>query len=94
MRLLPYLYTVRIWLNIIKSKAFRSSRSQMFYKIIVPENFAKFTGNLPLPNNVARLTRLHYKFFPIFCEMFKNTYFLISPQNETTLQRKQISKIT
>ena len=43
-RFLPYLYTARIWLNLVTSKAFRSSRSQMFYKIGVPENFAKFTG--------------------------------------------------
>ena len=31
------------------------------------------------------------------CEIFKNTYFLITPQNQTTLQiklRKQISKVT
>ena len=43
-RFLPYLYTARIWLNLITSKAFRSSRSQMFYKIGVLKNFAKFTG--------------------------------------------------
>ena len=28
------------------------------------------------------------------CEIFKNTYFLITPQNQTTLLRKQISKVT
>ena len=36
-RLLPYHYTARIWLTLIISKAFRSSRSQMFYKIVVPK---------------------------------------------------------
>ena len=39
---LPYLHTARIWLKLIISKAFRSSRSQMFYKIDVLKNFAKF----------------------------------------------------
>ena len=28
------------------------------------------------------------------CEIFKKTYFLITPQNQTTLLRKQISKVT
>ena len=28
------------------------------------------------------------------CGIFKNTYFLITPQNQTTLLRKQISKLT
>ena len=27
-------------------------------------------------------------------EIFKNTYFLITPQNQATLLRKQISKVT
>ena len=43
-RFSPYLYAARIWLNFITSKAFRSSRSQMFYKLGFLENFAKFTG--------------------------------------------------
>ena len=42
-RFLPYLCTTRIWLNFITSKVFRSSRSQMFYKIGVLENFAELT---------------------------------------------------
>ena len=32
MRFLSYLYTARMWLKLITSKAFRSSRSQMFTK--------------------------------------------------------------
>ena len=28
------------------------------------------------------------------CEIFKNTYFLPSPQNQTMFLRKQISKVT
>ena len=28
------------------------------------------------------------------CEIFKNTYFPMTPQNETTLLSKQISKVT
>ena len=28
------------------------------------------------------------------CGIFKNTYFLITPQNEATLLRKQVSKET
>ena len=28
------------------------------------------------------------------CGIFKNTYFLITPQNQTTLLRNQISKVT
>ena len=43
-RFLPHLYTATIWLNLITSKAFRSSRSKMFYKIGILENFAKFIG--------------------------------------------------
>ena len=38
------LYTARIYLNLITSKAFRSSRLHMFYKKDVLEDFAKFTG--------------------------------------------------
>ena len=43
-RFLPCLYTTKIWLNLITLKVFRSSRSQMFYKVGVFKNFAKFTG--------------------------------------------------
>ena len=43
-KVLPYLYTARIWLNLNKSKAFRESCVQMFYKIGVFENLAEFTG--------------------------------------------------
>ena len=28
------------------------------------------------------------------CGIFKDTYFLITPRNQTTLLRKQISKVT
>ena len=58
-------------------KAFRSSHSQMFYKIGVFENFAKFTGNHLCWSPF--LLRLHAKETPLqvflydFCETFKNT---------------------
>ena len=42
-------YFARIWLNLTTSKAFRSSRSKMFYETDVLEKFAKFTEN-PLHN--------------------------------------------
>ena len=79
---LPYLYTVRIWLNHITSKAFRSSRSQMFYEIGVFENFGKFTGKQLCWNHILKT----FKETPsqvlssYFCEIFKNTYFWIAPQ--------------
>ena len=41
---LLHLYIARVWLNFITSKGFRGSRSQMFYKIAVLNNFAKLTG--------------------------------------------------
>ena len=45
-RFLPYLHTARIQLNFITFKAFWSRRFQIFYKIGVFKNFAKFTGKL------------------------------------------------
>ena len=55
----------------------------------VLENFAKCKRKTPvlesLFNNISCLKRLHHY---DFCEVFKNTYFLIAPQNQTTLQRK------
>ena len=65
-RFLPYLYTARIWLNLITSKAFRSSRSQMFYKIGVLKNFAKFTGKHLCWSHF--LMKLHMCFPMIFVE--------------------------
>ena len=63
----------------ITSKAFRSSCSQMFYKIVVLKNFAKFTGK-PLCwshflNKAAGLKRLHHKcFHKIFPKFSRATY--------------------
>ena len=76
-----------MWLKLITSKAFRSNRSQMFYKIGVLEHFAKNTMLESLFNKVAH--KLSYA----LCENFKNTYFLFTPQNQTALLRKQISKV-
>ena len=48
-------------------------------------------------NKVAECTpkeTLSQGLFYDFCEILKNTYFLIIRQNQTTLQRKQISKVT
>ena len=90
-RFSSYLYTAKIWLHLITSKAFRSSRSHMFYKMGVFENLAKFTGkHLYLLesrfNKVAHVLSYH------LCEIFKNINFLITPRNQTTLLQKQISK--
>ena len=92
-RFLPYLYTARIWLNLITSKAFRSSRLQMFYKIGVLENFAKFTGKR-LCWSPFLLSFTHHMLSCHLCEIFKNTYFPITPQYQTRLLSKQISKVT
>ena len=44
-KVLPNLYTARIWQDLVTSKAFRSSRLQMFYKIGALENLQKSAGN-------------------------------------------------
>ena len=72
-RFLPYLYTARISLNLIKSKAFRSSRSQMFHKIGVLENFAKFTGKYLCWNQF--LIKLHTCFPMIFVKFPRTPIF-------------------
>ena len=38
-------------------------------------------------NKVAGIKRVHHKCFPM-------KFFLITPQNQTTFQRKQISRVT
>ena len=60
-RFLPYLYTARKWLNLITSKAFRSSRSQMFYKIGVLKNFVKLTGKHLCWSHFLK-RKIHYPF--------------------------------
>ena len=60
-RFLPYLYTARKWLNLITSKAFRSSRSQMFYKIGVLKNFVKLTGKHLYWSHFLK-RKIHYPF--------------------------------
>ena len=60
-RFLPYLYTARKWLNLITSKAFRSSRSQMFYKIGVLKNFVKLTGKHLYWSHFLK-RKIHYSF--------------------------------
>ena len=65
-RFLSCLYTTRIWLNLITLKAFRSSCSQMFYKIGVLKNFAKFTGKHLCWSHF--LIKLHTCFPMIFVE--------------------------
>ena len=61
----------------VKPKAFRSSRSQMFYKLGVLENF-KIHRKTPqlesLFNKVARPTETLSKVFSYdFCKIFKST---------------------
>ena len=65
-RFLPNIYTARIWLKLVVSKPFRSSRSQMFYKISILKNFAKFTGKYLCWSHF--LIKLHTCFPMIFVE--------------------------
>ena len=44
-----------------------------------------------LSKKVARLKTPSKVFSHDFCEIFKNIYFLTTPQNQTTLQCKQIN---
>ena len=72
LRFLPYLYTARIWMNYVTSKAFKSSRSQMFYKIGENWKFCnihrKTTMLESLLNKVAHVLSYDVKFSkaPIF----------------------------
>ena len=84
MRFLPY--TARTWLNLIRSKAFRSNRSQMSHKVCKIHRKTPMLGSLF--NKVAHV--LSYD----VCGILKNAYFLITLQNQTTLLRKQIRKVT
>ena len=63
----------------------------MFYKIGALENVAK-SQKTPmsesLSNKVAHM--LPYDLY----EIFKNTYFPITPQNQATFLAKQVSKVT
>ena len=77
--------------DLITSKAFRSSRSQMFYKIGVLENFVKFTRKHLCWSHF--LIKLH-TCFPIIFVKFSRTSIFQSPLNQTTLLSKQISKVT
>ena len=72
-RFLPYLYSERIWLNLITSWAFRSSHSQMFYRIGVLEKFAKFTGKNQCWNYF--LIKSHAYFPLIFVEFSRTPIF-------------------
>ena len=72
-RFLPYLYTARIWLNLVTSKAFWSSRSQMFYKIGVLENCAKFMGKHLCWSHFS--ITLHKCFPMIFVEVSRTPIF-------------------
>ena len=55
--------------------AFRHSRLQMFYKIGVLKNFAKFSVLGSFFNKVAGLKRLHHKSSPmIFLKFSKTPY--------------------
>ena len=74
MRFLPYIYTARIWLNLIISKVLRSSRSQMFYKLGVLKKFAKFAGKHLFWSHF--LIKLHTCFPTIFVEFSRTPIFL------------------
>ena len=45
-------------------------------------------------NKVAHVAHKLHTLSPDFCEIFKNTFFLITLQNQAMLLRKQTSKVT
>ena len=62
---------------------------QIFYKIVALEILQNSQENTyvgVLINKVARIMRAHHKYS-------NEVFFLITPQNQTTLQLKQISKV-
>ena len=71
MVLLVWLYVLNVMFR--SCKTVRSSRSQMFHKIVALKNFAKFTGNHQyrslLYNKVAGWKR-ELNFKAEFCEIF------------------------
>ena len=77
MVLLVWFYVLNVMFRLCK--IVRSSRLQMFYKIVTLRNFAKFTGkhqyrNL-LYNNVSGWKR-ELNFKAEFCEISKTIYFI------------------
>ena len=56
---------------------YRISRPQIFFKIGVPKNFAKFTGKLrPKACNFVKKETLVQMLSCEFCEILKNTFFI------------------
>ena len=54
----------------------------MFYKVVVFESFTEFTGK-------------HLRWSHLESQLLSSeVFFLITPQNQATLQRKQIGKLT
>ena len=81
MVLLVWFYVLNVMFRLCK--IVRSSRLQMFYKIVTLRNFAKFTGkhqyrNL-LYNNVSGWKR-ELNFKAEFCEISKTIYFIQHPR--------------
>ena len=55
---------------------YKSSRSQMFFKISVLKNFANFTGKHRLrPDNFIKNETQTYVFSCKICEIFKDNFF-------------------
>ena len=92
LRLVLGLGAIFLWDNCLRtiSKAFRSSRSQLFYKKGVLNDSAKFTEKHFCWNHFLIKLRACFLCSDL-CRIFKNTYFLITPQNQKTLLGKQIS---
>ena len=89
---LPYLYAARIWLNLIKSQAFRSSRLQMFYKIRrCSWKFCKIHRKIPMLDSV--FNKVANVLFYDLCEILR-THTLKSPSKSNNILRIQISKVT
>ena len=103
-RFLPYLYTATIWLNFITSKAFNDIVELYYIKGVQKQRFADVLQNMgslkfgkthrKTPMLESFFNKVPYVLFYGLCEIFKDTYFLITPQNQTMLLRQQISKVT
>ena len=102
-RFLPYLYTATIWLN-FSSKAFNDIVEFYYIKGVQKQRFTDVLQNMgslkfckihrKTPMLESFFNKVPYVLFYGLCEIFKDTDFLITPQNQTMLLRKQISKVT
>ena len=57
----------------------RSSRPEVFFRKDFLRNFAKFTGETPVPESLFNKDTLAQVFSCEFCEISKNTFFYKTP---------------